>query len=512
MFNSAYKLLCSAVISAVMVGSAHAFSLLGPFDTYQIPTIGYDPGVIINTQEGDLGGPMNLNEEYRWNAPAIVYGFDVSFIEYFGERGIAAVEQAINVINSLPAASEMSADLAEFPLDTLRINYTAQNLGIVDLKSITLSMLLEQLGLAAPERYAKTIRDQKPNPTAPNFDYAVITRNFSPVPVVPGDFRSYSYSPYVNGTLYTYVIRHVTGVAEYWDAQDIAVDVGNPRISVAAMNGIQTGLTDTRIGNSLYFGGGRLSGLNPCIGMFFTGLTRDDVGGLRYLYHPSRTNVESLPINSVAGGRGTTSGGGGFSGSPWTITVPFLSTNATTATNVTTGTAGLVDLAWRGGVDKLVMVRIDPDPFVAQYRVPLTLSYTERVFDASRSRFVTQTVERVFTRPDITFTAEDLGTAPNIAVPYQVSRAIGAFNNRGAENSGIGRVAAGPGTIDAGAAGSVISFNKLGPWSFNFNATSEDQSFRGTIFGSFDGTTNSPTVYPTGVTAKMLEQIIYGRN
>lgn len=508
MFNSAFKFVRPAIVSVLTTGSALAFSLIGPFDTYQIPSLGYDPGVTVNTQEGDLGGPMNLNEEYRWNAPTIVYGFDVSFIEYFGEKGVEAVEKAISIINTLPAASAMTANLTDYPLEALRFNYTAQSLAIVDIKSMTLSLLLEQLGLAAPERYVKTIRDQKPNPTPPAYTYAVINRNFSPVPVVPGDFRSYTYSPYVNGTLYTYVIRHVI-TPEYWDAQDIAVDSANPRISVAAFAGLQAGLIDTRIGNALYFGGF----LNPCVGAFYSGLTRDDVGGLRYLYHPGRTNVESLPINSVAGGQGGGGSGGGFTGgSPWTITIPFISTNAVAATNVTTGTAGLVDLAWRGGVDKLALIRIDPDPFIAQYRIPLTLRYSERVFDATRNRFVTQTVERVFTRPDITFTAEDIGTAPNVAIPYEVARNIGAFNNRGAENSGIGRPAAGPGTIDAGATGSIISFNKIGPWSFNVSETSEDDSIRGFIFGSFDGTTNSPTVYPTGITTKMLEQVIYGRN
>jgi hypothetical protein len=405
----------------------------------------------------------------------------------------------------------MSESLAEYPLDTLRFNYTAQSLAIVDIKSLTLSLLLEQLGLAAPERFSKTIRDQKPSQAAPDeFEYAVVTRNFSPVPVVPGDIRTYTYSPYVNGTLYTYVIRHRTDPVEYWDAQDIAVDAANPRLSVVSFMGTQSGLVDPRIRNTFYGQGS----FNPGIGVFFSGLTRDDVGGLRYLYHPGRTNVESLPINSVAGGRGGTStGGGAFAGgSPWTITIPFASTNAITATNAPTGGAGLVDLAWRGGVDKLALIRIDPDPFIAQFRVPLTLNYSERVFDAARNRFVTQTVGRVFTRPDITFTAEDLGMFPTGAVPYQLDRVVGAFNNRGVENSGIGRDAAGPGTIDAGAAGSRISFNKLGPWSFNISETSEDDSFQGYIFGTFDGTTNSPTVFPTGVTAKMLEQFIYGRN
>jgi hypothetical protein len=509
MFNFAFKILRPAIVSVLTTGSALAFSLLGPFANYQTPDLGYNPGVAVNNPESDLGGPMNLNEEYRWNAPVIVYGFDNSFIEYFGEKGMQAVEQAISIINALPPVSEMSNSLNEYPLETLRFNYTAQNLAIVDIKSLTLSLLLEQLGLASPERYAKTIRDRKPITGTPDFQYATITRNFSPVPVTAGDIRSYSYSPYVNGTLYTYVIRHqAPPPAEYWDAQDIAVDVANPRLSVASFMGTQAALIDPRIANAYYFGA-----FNVGVGTFFTGLTRDDVGGIRYLYHPGRTNVEALPVNSIAGGRGGTSGGGGFSGgSPWTITIPFISTNAVTSTNAATGTAGLVDLAWRGGVDKVIFVRIDPDPFIAQFPRPINLDYTERVFDSVRNRLVIQNVRRVFTRPDITFTAEDLGLFNNNSIPYQMDRTIGAFNNRGADQSGVGRPADGPGTIDSGGVGSRITLNKLGPWSYNLRETSEDESVQGFIFGSFDGTTNSPTVYPTGVTAKQLEQFIYGRN
>lgn len=55
--------------------------------------------------DGNIGGPMALGEEYRWNMPIITYGFDKSFLDYFGRPGVDAVEAAIQVINDLPPAS-----------------------------------------------------------------------------------------------------------------------------------------------------------------------------------------------------------------------------------------------------------------------------------------------------------------------------------------------------------------------------------------------------------------------
>lgn len=498
-------------LGGLMAGSqvgVHGFSLLGPFDTsYQSPNLGYGVGLTSSVREGDAGGPMNLGEEYRWNTPFIVYGFDPTFVEYFGPKGVAAVESAISVFNSLPAMSSMSHDLSEYPLEAVRFNYTAQQLSIIDVKSLVMSAMLEQLGLAAPERYVKTIFQQRQINN--QFFYSVIGRNFSPIPVVEGDTRSYTYSPYVNGTLYTYAIRHILTPADYYDAQDIAVDVANPRISVAAAAGLQTGAVDPRV-EGLVHGG---SGLARGAGRFFTGLTRDDVGGLRYLYHPSRTNVETLPSGAFTGGAGSSGGGfgGGSSGEPWTITIPFISTNAVAGTNGAVNTAGLVNQAWRGGVDKLVFVRIDADPFIGQYPRPLVLRYSERVFDASRRRFVTQNVQRQFTRPDITFAAADLGAFGASPSPYIYSRSID-FTSNAQLNTTTGEPAAGPGTINSGPAGATLILNKVGPWTYNVSETTEDRSSQGFIFGSFDGTTNSPTVYPSGVTAKDLERFIFGRN
>ena len=70
---------------------------------------------------GDIGGPMNLGEGYRWNVPVITYGFERSFLDYFGTNGVAAVESAIQTLNQVPSASQIN--LQDFPLETWRANY-----------------------------------------------------------------------------------------------------------------------------------------------------------------------------------------------------------------------------------------------------------------------------------------------------------------------------------------------------------------------------------------------------
>jgi hypothetical protein len=508
------KLTSSLVVALAFLlptGSVRGFSLLGQFDTWQTPDIGYGIGIIISAREQDLGGPMNLGEEYRWNSPVLVYGFDTSFLEFFGEEGVRAVTNAIKVFNDLPRVSSLSPTLdAErnlFPRETLRYNYTAQQLGIVDVKSLVMSIVLEQLGLAAPERYTYTLRARVVDADG-IANYTIAQRNFDPVPVNPASPAHqwrYTYTPYVNGTLYTYLVRHYRPPpVEFWDAQEIGVDVALPRVSVVAAANLQAGISDPRVYAQVYG-----SALSPGGGLFFTGLTRDDIGGLRYLLHPGRTNVEVSVPGSV---RGTGAGGitvvdTGGADSPWRPSIPFgiIGTNGTpTPTNLV---AALVDPAKRGGVDKVNFVRLDVDSLLGRFLNPLIIRHPEAVFDETTGRMVTQTVERQLAFPDILFTAADIGTAPNSGTPYTYSRNLGFVNNS-AQNSNSGNPAAGPGTMLPG----EVSFNKVGPWSFTVNEVGQEQSFNGFIFGSFDGSTNAPIVYPTGVSLYELERRIRGLN
>jgi len=184
---------------ALVVPLAQAFSLLGPRgsagavggtveDNWQITDIGYDPlpnggaPPFIGTTTHTFA-PKNINEGYRVNTPVLYYTFDPDFV-FFGDNGEQAVEQAIDTLNGVlngqtnapmyistmsnyiettgvlmggtngifngPSVSlnpangldRYTTNLTEFPLNSMGINYQAEALGLTDLKSITLSLML----------------------------------------------------------------------------------------------------------------------------------------------------------------------------------------------------------------------------------------------------------------------------------------------------------------------------------------------------------------------------------
>ncbi|MGI8965771.1 MAG: hypothetical protein ACR2H1_06740, partial [Limisphaerales bacterium] len=207
---------------------------------------------------GDIGGPMNVGEEYRWNIPFITYGFDDSFVTYFGSNGVAAVDQAIATFNDLPPMSAINLD--NYPFDSTRVNFQADTLRLLDVKSTVLSVLMEEMGLAEPERYVWTLRSR--TVTANNTNWFVIQRNFDPV--------TYQPTPYINGKLYIYdAITQLVNPDVDFPHVITADPLAYPFISTVA-------------------GGRRQSG------SFYTSLTYDDVGGLRYLLRPDNLNVENL--------------------------------------------------------------------------------------------------------------------------------------------------------------------------------------------------------------------------
>ena len=157
--------------------NALAFSLGGPLtgdpggEDWQTVRLGYSDST--TTLNGAIMSPKNLTHEYRRNVPVLRYAFDSTFINYFGTNGIAAVEAAIAVFNSLPNVGTLSRNLNEYPLDdpqtgatttfrdSRQINYSAQALNLLDLKSATMGVLTEQLGLVSPERFTWTLRSRE---------------------------------------------------------------------------------------------------------------------------------------------------------------------------------------------------------------------------------------------------------------------------------------------------------------------------------------------------------------
>ncbi|MBL9174016.1 MAG: hypothetical protein JNL10_10820 [Verrucomicrobiales bacterium] len=483
---------------------AQAFSLLGPFDaSYQVAELNYNSTFTSIGNPGDLGGPMNVGEEYRVGGPVLVYGFDSTFVEFFGPAGVAAVESAVAILNNLPLTSQMSPTLSEYPLSTIRFNNVAQQLRLLDVKSVALSTLVQQMGLAAPERWAWTLHDRLPIPnTDPvQYEYFVIQRNFDPV--------SWKYSSYVNNTLYSYQIVHWRTPTDISDCQEVGVNVANPNVSVAAMAGVQAGAVDPRVYQQIY---GPLRGVLGSFGMFYSGLTRDDVGGLRYLYRTGNTNWQAAPLGSTGGG-----GGGGTSpwdivgfqivnplpGSPWNVVGGGIF-GFTNGTGVVTGAAPID--GGRGGPGKVALVRVDTDPLLGQYLVPVTIRYPETVINSQGTPVRTVT-SRTITQPDILFTAADLGRYANLAQPY-VYRTTGMTYLQ-VLNPGAGTaVTAGPGIIEPGV---EIALNKVGPWLYNVFDTGQGSGIQGFTWGSFDGSTNAPIAYPQGATLEQLESKLFGQ-
>ena len=121
----------AALVLWLMTSYASAFALLGPYEDWMQPTHGF-------RYDTDVGGPMNLGKEYRWNVPVLTYAFDQSFLDYFGTNGVAAVEQAIQILNALPPASQLNP--SNYPPEALRVNYVARALGLIDLKSQTIHL------------------------------------------------------------------------------------------------------------------------------------------------------------------------------------------------------------------------------------------------------------------------------------------------------------------------------------------------------------------------------------
>ena len=496
--------------AAVLVGNmeVYGFSLMGPFDPeYQTPDLNYGRPFTIIAQVGDLGGPMNSGEEYRIGSPVLVYGFDSTFVEFFGDAGVAAVEAAVTVLNSLPLVSNMSANLSEFPLNTTRFNNVAQQLKVLDVKSMALSILLQQMGLACPERYTWSLRTRRPiDGTDPlQYTYHVIKRNFDPVTWQP--------SSYVNNTLYTYQIVHVREPEDWSDAQEVGVDVANPNVSVIASAGLQTGATDPRVYQQVY---GPLRGVSGGFGLYYSGLTRDDVGAIRYMYRTGNVNWQAPPVGSTGGGGGGGSSGGspwnivGFQvvsplpGSPWTVVGGGLFGFTNTVGGGLVG--GAPPDGGRGGPGKVAFVRVDTDPLLGEYLFPVTVSYPETVINAQGVAVNTVTSRQII-RPDVLFTAADVGVTGNTGRPY-VYGVTGTTFTQVQNPGGSPLVAAGPGILEPGV---TVAFNKVGPWVFNVGDTSEAQGATGFVWGSFNGSTNAPIIYPQGATVQELESTLFGQ-
>lgn len=395
---------------------ANAFSLFGPFEPWMTSTNSL-------RLSGDIGGPMNLGEEYRWNVPVVTYAFDQSFLDYFGSNGVAAVEQAIQILNALPPAS--SIDLTNYPLVPLGYNYSAETLNLIDLKTLTLSLLLEQMGLAEPTRHVFDLRDWTPQFTTSPYERDwylwaypsfIVQRNFDPESLEP--------SHYVNGTLYSGVVV-ADSLNQRFEAWEFPVD---------PLAETYTAVSDLYIRRQI----------------FINGLSRDDVGGLRYLLRSNNINFEIL-LDNVHG----------------------VGTNAT----------NFVNAALRPGVEKITFVRQDIDSLLG-FAFPITTQYVDSYI--TNNTVVQQQVERVVTTPDFVFSSGATGTGAFLTR----SGTSNWWKDASSDQLGL----AGPGVIRPSV---KITFNRLPVriQSYDDDYGGDIWSAKYEVWGSFDASTNSPVVY-----------------
>ncbi|MDB6110663.1 MAG: hypothetical protein JWR69_2413, partial [Pedosphaera sp.] len=355
-----------------------------------------------NVWDGKVGGPMVLGEEYRWNVPIVTYGFDKSFLDYFGQPGVDAVEAAIQTINDLPPASSIA--LTNYPLNTTGYNREAGAQRFFDLKSATLPMLLQQFGLTSPSANVWALRrwdsniclfilfvDSNGMGFIPEgmFDflgpYYVDQRNFDPITLQA--------SRYVNETPYTYLITTLPDCTAGY-IQSLKVDPLAPSDTAVCDNGVL-----------LNYGGG----------LFYTGLTADDVGGLLYLHNRTNINVETLDAS-------------------------IFPDNHTTN--------NLLRTAPRPGVEKITFVQHTTN-FSGDF-LTMTNQFTDAYF--TNNAQVTQAVQRVTSQPDFLFSAKDIGFVtyndganPGISLRFcQPPDTSGWINNSGL-NGNLG--GDGPGVI-----------------------------------------------------------------
>ena len=436
---------------------AGAFTLWGPLEAWQTADLDYGARYFYTSVQllsglgsTENGGPKNFGAGSRLTAPIVTYGFDSTFLDYFGAQGVAAVDSAMKLLNGLPSAS--SANLANFVTDgNEQINYTAQALDMLDLKSTVMWLMVEHMGLLGETHVFDLVqRALVPGGPACDYEYTVIGRNYDPVDYNPTD--------YVNGRLYTYYLQDLCPVFNVGDAVEYPADS-----TVQSYTAVSTP-----------------EGLE--LGGYYLGLTRDDMGGLQWLYKKNNYAYQALDPNTVA------------------LTSSFNSSwEAVNTTNAVTGISNLVGVL--GGVEKITFVKVAYDSSLGVNFNTNTLNYT--VPYVTNSKLSQIKVMRTITGPDIIFTAANLINSEALFNYLTLTRSA-SFIASGYVSPGGGVV---PSTIGAS---QLIVLNNVGPVYFNISPTQMSQLdyLEHPVFnwGTFDGSTNPPVLYPNGSSLAELEQ------
>jgi hypothetical protein len=140
------------------------------------------------------------------------------------------------------------------------------------------------------------------------------------------------------------------------------------------------------------------------------------------------------------------------------------------------------------------------DSLTGAFIQPVTNTFTITAQLPDTSQTTVQTFQRVLTQPDILFSAADL-----VPGPSAVNTGVPPYDrNVNFNENNVTPGLAGPGTIEPP---TTVTFEKVGPVFYNFspsflNLATASRSY---IWGSFDGSTNPPIVYPNGTSIATLE-------
>jgi hypothetical protein len=313
--------------------------------------------------------------------------------------------------------------LEDFPLRTTLINAVAQELELHDMKSFVLSQLLHQLGLAPSTRNVWIITGRTNDVREPVAPFIVEQRNYDPLTLMLTNA--------VNGIAFGYSIHELS--AGVFDA------VEEPLDTLAAF--AVTAATDPLEGP----------------GKFRTGLTRDDVGGLRFLYSRANANMERLP-GSVR--------------------------------EAMSGLPPRVNVALRPGVEKVKFSKLTWNSREGRFN-RVILRFALDYYD--RGTLKRQNLQRVVTRPDILFDAKPL---PPLTYAFGTNT---YYYSKMAEVTPATRwlnlgylagnaAAAGPGIITPA---SEITIR------FDSNRSLPPTPFNWPRWGSFDQSSTGPIMYPS---------------
>lgn len=407
-----------------------AFSLLGPYESWMQMSNDFrwpqDPIYDSST----IGGPMCLSNEYRWNVPVVTYGFDRSFVDFFGSNGVAAVEAAIGILNRLPTASSIVT--TNYPLFSEVESPQDGGLSLLDLKSQTLSLLLEQLGLDSPTRYIYIARNWTNSELNPAYEtdvngaagFNIANRNYDP--------ETLESSTSVDGFDWGFDIVNL-------------IDIGVPALApVPYQKDVSQPAFYRAVADNIL----------PT-GYFYAELTADDVGGLRYLLSSNNVNFETLLPGISASDGGT-----------------------------------LVDGAWRPGVEKVTFARQPCDSENGQF-LPFTNQYTD-IF-VTNGVVARQQLQRVTSQPDFLFSAGDTFTESLFASFFSRTGTSNWINNAMLNGKAAG---AGPGVIAPPIRITFAKLGRYFYSQASENGSETNVEEYTTFWGSFDDSTNAPVIYP----------------